>query len=213
MTESNVDRLISIGGNPLCNGAPEICENLVDLAGGLAGELIQLLIRKNGFFAFESALRVFPSRTTMYSIGLSDWNSQDNWRQDYKELADGCLFFAEDVFGGQFCIKKDQVCTFEPETGSAEPLADSLENWAQLVLDDFDYLTGYTVAHDWQVSHGQITSDCRLIPKLPFVCGGKYEIENLVAADAKKGMRSRANLARQILEIGDGGEISFSLID
>lgn len=36
-------------------------------------------------------------------------------------------FFAEDVFGGQFCIKDSKVYTFDPETGSLGYLADDIE--------------------------------------------------------------------------------------
>lgn len=37
------------------------------------------------------------------------------------------FFFAEDVFGGQFCIKDSKVYTFDPETGSLGYLADDIE--------------------------------------------------------------------------------------
>ena len=37
-------------------------------------------------------------------------------------LADGLFFFAEDVFGGQFAIRGEQVVTFDPETGEIEAM-------------------------------------------------------------------------------------------
>lgn len=46
------------------------------------------------------------------------------------------MFFAEDVFGGQFCIKDNQVYRFDPETGGLDVIADRnaiavrLRKWA-----------------------------------------------------------------------------------
>ena len=41
-------------------------------------------------------------------------------------MANGALFFAEDVFGGQFCLRSDGVYTFDPETGDFDKLASSI---------------------------------------------------------------------------------------
>ena len=65
-----------------------------------------MLRERNGFYALESALHVFPSHSSQQEIGLDKWNESALWRAEYKGVADGCLFFAEDVFGGgQFCVK------------------------------------------------------------------------------------------------------------
>lgn len=80
-------------------------------------------------------------------------------------------FFAEDVFGGRFCIKNSKVYTFDPETGSLEYLADDIESWAQILLSDYEVLTGYPLAHQWQKQNGQLAAGKRLLPKVPFVLG------------------------------------------
>lgn len=42
------------------------------------------------------------------------------------------------------------------ETGAADRLAASLEEWAKLILDDYDLHTGYRVAHHWQKQRGSL---------------------------------------------------------
>jgi len=175
-------------------------------------ELFQLLSRKNGFYAFEFALHVFPSDARR-GISLEQWNSPTLWKDEYGSLAEGLLFFAEDIFGGQFCIKSDGVYLFDPETGKCEKIAPDLEGWADCVLTDYDYLTGYPIAHRWQEKHGVIPPDHRLVPKMPFVAGGQYELSNLRLAESTEGMKWRGNLARQIKDLPDGAKIRFEVIN
>ncbi|MCV2883591.1 hypothetical protein OE749_02615 [Aestuariibacter sp. AA17] len=51
------------------------------------------------------------------------------------------------------------------------------------------------------------------MPKTPFVCGGRFELDNLIAINAVSGMKSRANLARQIIDLPDGAQIEFKIIE
>lgn len=200
----SIEKLISIA-SPALGGQPVLIgERLGLLAGERFGEISDLLSRKNGFFAFESALRVFPSESSAASVGLSDWNSDTGWRTSYNHLASECLFFAEDVFGGQFCIKNNLVCSFDPETGALERLAESISEWANLLLKDFEHLTGYAFAHQWQQSFGPLAADQRLIPKIPFVMGGDYALDNLYAGSAVHGMMARGSVAVQIEGVPDG---------
>src|SRR5437899_8720714 len=76
-------------------------------------ELFNILLQKNGFYAFESALHVFPI-TQDPSDGVEGWNSMSLWRQEYEELSEGFLFFGEDVLQDQFCLalKKPGVFRF-----------------------------------------------------------------------------------------------------
>src|SRR5881394_4570455 len=65
------------------------------------------LRQKNGFYAFESALHVFPIGSKEGVMDLETWNLPDTWRNTYGGLADGYLFFGEDTFGNQFCLTQD----------------------------------------------------------------------------------------------------------
>jgi hypothetical protein len=65
-------------------------------------------------------------------------------------------------------------------------------------------MTSWPLAHEWQVRNRALRPFERLIPRQLFVLGGKFAIENLYAADAVEGMRSRAAIAIQIRDLPDG---------
>ncbi len=209
---TSLDRLLSNASEPLTKCKPDLSEELRGLAGSLAEDLIRMLIRCNGFYVLEKALHVFPTHSSQEEIGLDDWNENQLWRSDYRGLADGCLFFAEDVFGGQFCIKDNRINTFDPETGVLEYLADDVEDWARAIISDYEVLTGYPLAHHWQKQNGPLPAKKRLLPKLPFVLGGDFALDNLYLADAVEAMKFRADIACQIKELPDGAQVKFGFI-
>ncbi|QGZ43375.1 SMI1/KNR4 family protein [Pseudoduganella flava] len=168
---------------------------------------------KNGFYAFESALHVFPAGEGLGTTGVQEWNSRSLWRHSYGKLVDGMFFFAEDIFGGQFCVKDGAIYGFDPETADVTLIGQDLEEWAQAVLDDYDLQTGYSIAQEWQLQNGPLSPSDRLMPKIPFVLGGAFDISNLVAIERARGMRTRGNLATQIHDLPDGSQIRFDIVD
>jgi hypothetical protein len=206
---SVVDQLLAISSAAIISGPVADGLPLAEPFGALGAQLHQLLTRRNGFYAFESALHVFPVGAADGELDLSSWNAPDTWRSEFGDLARGCLFFAEDAFGLQFCLKGSDVCTFDAETGNTERLAGSLEEWVGRLLVDFQFLTGQPLAHDWQVSRGPLAPGYRLGPKIPFALGGGFEVANLNAVDQIELMRSRGSLARQIRDLPDGAKIRF----
>ncbi|QDQ29377.1 SMI1/KNR4 family protein [Chitinimonas arctica] len=172
-----------------------------------------MLERKNGFYAFESALHIFPDRSVGAEMGLLEWNAPDLWVNSYHGMADACYFFAEDIFGGQFCLKHDGIYSFDPETAACVFLSPDLEGWAEIILNDYEVLTGYPIAQAWQRREGRLATGTRLVPKIPFVTGGEFEIENMYPLEAVKSMHFRANLATQIKDLPDGAQIKWNIID
>ena len=132
-----------------------------------------MLEQKNGFYAFESALHVFPLSPDA-NMGLEGWNTQSLWRNNYGHLADGLLFFGEDIFQDQFCLSKWEpgVYRFHSETGQRSLMGGSLEKWAGLILSNHQAETGWPFAHEWQEKNGPLSFGERLMPKTPFFLGG-----------------------------------------
>ncbi|MCZ7572901.1 MAG: SMI1/KNR4 family protein [Ardenticatenaceae bacterium] len=211
--KANLRKLVEIGSHHLGPDGARFPEDIVHMAGALHKELEELLALKNGFFVFESALHIFPLGPASEGYDLGPWNSNDLWRAEYGDMAVGSLFFAEDIFGEQFCLREGRVWRFDPETGEYERVATNLEGWARRILQNYEQETGYPLAHAWQETHGRLPPRERLLPKMPFVLGGEYNVENLYAQDAVKGMKSRAYLARQIRDLPDGAQIQFEITD
>ena len=204
---SALDQLLLISSPSL--GDARLPDSIPMLAsfGAVGSELEELLRRRNGFYAFESALHVFPWGAETTQLGLASWNAPNLWRAACGDLAEGCLFFAEDVFGVQFCFHAGGVFTFDPETGARMPMGASLEEWASLILVDHRTATGWPIAHDWQAAHGPLRPGHRLAPKQPFVLGGAFDLDNLYEAEVVDRMRFCAQLAGEIRNLPDGSRI------
>jgi hypothetical protein len=201
-----VEKLLWISSEPLVQTAPVNQERLKNYP--LGPDLLRMLEGKNGFYAFESALHVFPlTSETVKGASLAEWNSDSLWRNDYGDLRSGLLFFAEDILQDQFCLSASGVLRFKAETGGTKPMADSLENWAEIVLRDYGHETGWTFANRWQAENGPLPPGKRLMPKIPFFLGGAYSMENLWAGDAIEGMRLKADLAIQTKNLPDGSQV------
>ncbi|MBC7351479.1 MAG: SMI1/KNR4 family protein [Thermogutta sp.] len=178
----------------------------------LAEELAALLHQRNGFFAYQSALLVRPLSHERPPLGVIQWNEAGLWKEEYHADLGEVIFFAEDVFGNQFAIRSGGVWFFDAETGDLEFIAESLDEWARLVVGNPEYWTGYPLLQQWQAKHGTLPAGERLAPKLPFVLGGGYEVENLYSVNDVEGMRFRGSLARQIRDVPDGAQIRIKLI-
>lgn len=212
MTE-NIENLAALGSSSI-GIAPADNEQLASAFGHEhAHALLQLLGVRNGFYAFEGALHVLSVDGNEQEQGIVRWNSTDLWRGEYADMADGCLFFAEDVFGNQFCLRDGCVSTFDPETGGLELVADSMDAWVKRVIDDYELWTGHRLAREWQRMHGAIPVGSRLVPSTPFVMGGDYAIANLYALEAVKGMRYRASIAMQIRDLPDRTAVRLKVVE
>jgi hypothetical protein len=211
---TRVEKLLSISSEALANRPAAITHFFSEYA--LATNLFGMLNGKNGFYTFEHALHVFPFGSDVTgAMTLEDWNSITLWRSAYGHLADGLLFFAEDSFGDQFCLSNTRsgVFRFASETAETVHLAESIEEWAELILSNYEFETGWPLAHEWQTRNGILEFGQRLQPKIPFVYGGEYKIENLWAGDAVKGMLFKAEIALKIKDLPDGAQIQLKIKD
>lgn len=210
---TSIEKLMSISSAPIAKGEAAVNRDEISGFGPLGEQLQSLLKQRNGFYAFEAALHVFPASPQEKELTLGEWNTFDLWRFEYGELAHKAMFFAEDAFGNQFCIRDNRVCSFDAETGALDVLASSLEEWAKRLLSEYRVLTGHPLIHLWQERNGSIPTGARLMPKIPFVLGGEYSLGNLYALSDVRAMRSRGNLARQLKNLPDGSQIEFRVVD
>jgi hypothetical protein len=205
---NHLNKLLSIASDQLCDNTTN---HLTYDSNSLLEQLNIVLKEKNGFYVFESALHVFPSISSDNQIGIIEWNETSLWKTYYNCDLSNVTFFAEDIFGNQFCIKDKTICLFDVESMSFEYLATSMEEWAELIIYNYDMLTGFKVANEWQQLNGVLPTKQRLLPKIPFILGGEYSLNNLYTSDAIEGMRFRASIANQIKDLPDGVPIKISI--
>jgi hypothetical protein len=207
---TGIELLVSRAGPPLSSGRVPSTDFWL---GDIGKELAALLCDRNGFFGFLSALHVFPLSEAADCVGydLKSWNEPDLWRGSYPSDDPSLLMFAEDVFGFQFGISNVGVVSFDSETGETTLVATTLEDWARSILNDSEILTGWPLAKDWQERFGPLDAKQRLIPRIPFVLGGEFNIENLAAMDAVEAMRFRGDLAGQMKDAPDGTKVAIKI--
>lgn len=211
----NIDQLLKISSSAIVTENLSLkLDQLLLSNSRLLFNLNELLQRRNGFWAFEQALHIFPAAThPINDYDLISWNSNNLWKNCYEDMSEGLIFFGEDIFGSQFAISENCICRFDPETGQVEEIAADLEDWAGQIIQEYEVETGYPIANSWQQIYGSLPPKHRLVPKIPFVLGGEYVLENLYLANAVEGMKVRANLALQIRDLPDGSSIEFKIVE
>lgn len=206
---NSIHRLIELASPPLGSGIGDSA-----FRRSLNPQAIQLWTDKDGFYAFEGALLVRPVRDTPNVLGMVTWNSFDLWKSHYPGTdIQSHIFFAENIFGEQFFLADDWIGHFDPETGESHKVADDLDAWAAEILADSDYLTGHRLAHQWQKANGRLPEGSRLIPKVPFVLQGEFDVSNLIAKPELEAITIRAQLASQLVGLKDGDTITFEISD
>ena len=113
------------------------------------------------------------------------------------------------MFGEQFSLRQGGIYKFNPETGEIGLFAESLDGWAEKILENYALHTGQPLAHEWQKKHGALSKGCRLAPKLPFVAGGEYAVSNLVSMSDIELIEFRA----QIANLPEGAQIQIEISD
>jgi hypothetical protein len=213
---TTLQRLIDIGSKPLMPTLDhQFGEHFLNQFGE-RGDLLRLLASKNGFYAFESALHVFPlTRDNWFNEqDIQRWNDKSLWKHAYHgpSALNKLLAFAEDVIGTQFCFLDDKIVRFDPETGDTEEMCSTLDQWAELVLSDCEVELAYPLAQAWQEQNGALLPGNRLIPIVPLIAEeSSFEPSNFYQLDALKGMLFRADIAMQLRSVPDGTTVTIKV--
>lgn len=177
---------------------------------GPLGELAQLLSRVNGFTVFGAGVQVFRAGGEGFGPELENWNGPQVWKDTYDGLADGLFCFGQDVLGTQFAVHQDQVVAFDPETAEiTEVVGSSLDDWATWLLDDPLVNGTAGLADQWELAHGRLGANERLVPLRFLALGGEVALGNLVVRDAVEAMRIRGPIAQQLHDLPDGAHVEF----
>ncbi|MCC9608915.1 hypothetical protein LOC68_07870 [Blastopirellula sp. JC732] len=202
---TKLQKLLSIASEPLSLLRPSDGHSLK-----LSRQLKTLVECRNGFSAFECALVVFPSMDSKGVPGIHEWNDLNGWRGHYRDVIDDEDYcFAQDLFGLQFALAKSGIVRLNPESGSVSLYAKSIEDWAKRLLENYEEDTAWPLAHEWQIVNGVLPPQMRLLPKIPFVLGGEFEVDNLVAVECHQAMEYWGKLYDAIRNVPEGQRVSI----
>jgi hypothetical protein len=63
---------------------------------------------------------VFSCGSGEDAFDIAAWNAKDLWKSGYEVIEEAFTFFAEDIFGTQFCLYPEGFGMFEPKTGDID---------------------------------------------------------------------------------------------
>jgi hypothetical protein len=172
-----------------------------------------LLSIHNGLTAFEGGLRIFGTKPSLLPA-LQDWNRQESWRSEYRELIENSLvFFAEDVFGNQFAFEGDRVVYFDVENGRATPFANSFSEWLSIILEDPADTLQLMLYKNWLKKGERLEPSEHLCPTYPFIVKAEPPLHELHRVNSIEDMRYKGRFALQIKDVPDGAKIKIKVTD
>lgn len=121
--------------------------------------------------------------------------------------------FAMDAFGTLYVhTDSGSVVRVTIESPDCDTSWGGLDEWINDILIDHRALTGWPFWYEWAETHGgKIDWRYRLSPKIPFVLGGSYEIENLELLPWVDAFKRQLLIGSTIKGLEDGAQISWPI--
>lgn len=173
----------------------------------LPPELAGLLTQANGFILRDGALhfRGACSQPDWHSLRHA-WSGPQSFQQLYPDVLPDDIPFAQDQFGDQFLLRDGNVLRLVAETGDVEPCSQSLKDFMEGIGDDIATFLNVGLQH--QLSPGEL-----LLAYPPFCMAETGKGASIRSITAGQLILFHADLARQIRDIPDGGQIEIKLVD
>ena len=133
----------------------------------------------------------------------------DLLKNEYGVIVSDLFFIGQDIFGNQFGINKDGCHLFNIETGDTEFLAKDFNELLEIIYYDLSYYSGMKLIDEWIKQNNKFLASERFVPKIPFVLGGNYTIDNIYSMDCILAIKYNANIAKQVHNIPDGTDFKI----
>jgi hypothetical protein len=167
-------------------------------------ELLALLYSLNGFITKDGVIEFYSLRK------IREVNDSE-WKQNYKALASGRLFFAQDIFGDQYFIENDgRVMKFNCEGGGIQRTeAAGFLDVVQSILDsDYSCLNIDEECLQYVGDAEEVLiRGYHLAFKLPLIFGGEYSFDNLGIEEQNLHLGLLSQASTKISEDKKGGNI------
>lgn len=134
--------------------------------------------------------------------------SLDSAGSEYaRSLGSSSTVFGMDAFADLFLLRSGGVVRMDTETGDIGDEWAAPAEWLRDVRADPDGTLGCHFLAQWELSNGKLRSGHRLTPRIPFVLGGCYRLDNIVSVSADEIMAFRSDLACQIRGLPHGTRV------
>lgn len=164
----------------------------------------------NGGFYFDAALHIYGYSTIHDFHDINYINHV--LQEEYGAIVKGLLSFGQDIFGNQFAfdLLGKKIVFFNIETGEKKTLSKDFDSWLVVLFSELEYLTGYKLASA-RYEEIQLNFNQRLGPKIPFILGGDYTLDNLYIVNFPDFIKASANIARQVYDLPDGTNFTIKI--
>src|SRR5215208_1136534 len=171
----------------------------VEMLPELPADLVRVLQDTNGFILYGGAVHVRGACfvPAWHSLRAA-WRGPSAFHILYDNVRPSDIPFAEDQLGDQFLIREGVVLRLSAETGTIEPLADSLQDFFSGIGNDIEGFLNIGLSHTMQP--GQL-----LHAYPPFCFQESAAGVSLKPLPAAEVILFHAELARQIRGVPDGG--------
>lgn len=179
----------------------------VELFRELPSSLVRILSDMNGFILHEGALHVRGASLSPEWHSLrAAWRGPSAFHVLYENVRTTDIPFAQDQIGDQFLLREGRVIQLCGETGELEALTNSLEEFFSRVSQDIEGFLNVGLRHAMQP--GQL-----LLAYPPFVFQESGAGAALSPVRAGEVILFHAELARQLRDVPDGGQIELKWTD
>ena len=173
----------------------------------LPPDLVHVLGETNGFILHEGALHVRGASLVPEWHSLrAAWRGPKAFHLLYDEVRPSDIPFAQDQVGDQFLIRECNILKLSAETGEIERLSESLQAFFGRVSSDIEGFLSVGLSHRMQPG--------QLLHAFPPFCiqqsGGGASLKPLPVSEV---ILFHADLARQIRDVPDGGQVQFKITD
>jgi len=169
---------------------------------------LDFLKKYNGGYFYHNSLLLFGFAEEESQFNIIHINSI--FKKHYQNIVDDLYFFGQDIFGNGFAFEKESVIFFNIESGQKEKLANSFDDWLDVLYNDLDYYTGESLAYELNDSvREELSKDKRLCPKYPFILGGEYTSDNLVLKRYLDNISYNSDIAKQVYNLPKGSKVKI----
>ncbi len=201
------NELLFLNGDDFSWGEKAIETNSLNITDA---DYLAFIDKVNGGFFFGRSLLLYPFlKANEYP---SIFYINEALTKLYGSLVNGLISFAQDVFGNQFCFDtaNNHVVMFTIEDAGRTIMADSCNGWLDVLASDVDFYTGKPYAAMW-LAENDLAINQVICPKIPFIIGGDYKIDNFYAASFPDFLAFHADFTKQIHQLPNGTKVGINV--